>query len=115
MKNIKTFCFLLGISILCTASPFGVFAEEQINNETNVGEYDISVLSSIRLQQSEDYFDHSEADYDVDDDSEVIPCTPASANPGSACASSNCGGSGCAGSICGGSACAGSICYGCKK
>lgn len=135
MKNIKTFCFLLGISILCTASPFGVFAEEQINNETNVGEYDISVLSSIRLQQSEDYFDHSEADYDVDDDSEVIPCTPASVNPGSvcagsacvgsvcvgsvcvgsACASSNCGGSGCAGSICGGSACASSICYGCKK
>ena len=118
MKGIKRLCFLLVASILCTASPVGVFAEEHINNEVNAGEYDISVLSSVRLQQSEDYFDQSEADYNYfDDDYDVEPCTPASVNPGSvcvgsACAGSVCVGSACAGSVCVGSACAGSTCGG---
>jgi hypothetical protein len=118
MKGIKRLCFLLVASILFTASPVRVFAEEHINNEVNAGEYDISVLSSVRLQQSEDYFDQSEADYNYfDDDYDVEPCTPASVNPsstcvGSVCAGSVCVGSACAGSICVGSACAGSICGG---
>lgn len=109
------------MSILCVSNSVGVFAEDQVNRETNVGEFDISVLSSIRLQQSEEQFDYFESN-SIDDNYEVVPCTPASVNPtstcvgsacvGSACTSSGCGGSGCVSSTCGGSACAGSVCGG---
>lgn len=135
MRNTKKICFALIVAILTMLNPVGVLAEEHTNNEADMKGYDVSILTSVRLQQSEEHFDYIATG--IDEDSDIIPCTPASANlgsvcvgsvcagsicvgsacvgsacVGSACGSSGCGGSGCLGSICGGSACVASTCGG---
>lgn len=109
------------ISFLFRNSSLVALAYNQTENELTT---DSDILTDVRLSQMSQYFEGFERmelgqiqDRIGLQTEEVVPCTPASANPVSVCVASACTGSVCIGSGCGvsyclGSACAGSLCGG---
>lgn len=134
MKKPRRILSIMFVGLFSICSLFGnnVSVAFAYNQAEYVSDADSDILTNIRLLQMGQYFEDSERVELVFNQSEgrleneeVVPCTPASANPvsvcmGSACAGSICFGSGCGvsncgGSACGASGCAGSLCAGCKK